>query len=133
MIEGACHCGEVQWTFDGMPSDSTVCNCTVCRRYGALWAYDFVDERIHVQGNTSLYLRDDEFGGDVEFHFCATCGCVTYWRGAKSMDDGRRRIAVNLRLSDPAAIADIPVDRFDGLDTYTDLPSDGRCVSSYLF
>jgi hypothetical protein len=30
-------------------------------------------------------------------------------------------------------IADIPIDHFDGLDTFDDLPRDGRCVKDYWF
>jgi hypothetical protein len=41
----------------------------------------------------------------------------------------RRRIAVNLRLAEPEAVAGIPIDHFDGLDTFEDLPRDGRCVA----
>ncbi|HEX6610462.1 MAG TPA: GFA family protein, partial [Hyphomicrobiaceae bacterium] len=41
---------------------------------------------------------------------------------------------VNLRLAeDPAAIAALPIDHFDGLDTFDDLPRDGRCVSHMWF
>ena len=41
MILGLCHCGAVQWRFDGVPESATACNCTICRRYGVLWAYDY--------------------------------------------------------------------------------------------
>ena len=47
--------------------------------------------------------------------------------------EGRRRIAVNLRLAEPQAVAQIPIDHFDGLDTFEDLPRDGRCVADYWF
>jgi len=43
------------------------------------------------------------------------------------------RWAVNLRLSEPSAVAHIPIDHFDGLDTFDDLPRDGKCVSDYWF
>jgi hypothetical protein len=46
MIKGSCHCGALSWSFDGMPESVTACNCTLCRRYGALWIYDFEGERI---------------------------------------------------------------------------------------
>ena len=52
MIEGSCLCGSVRWRFDGQPDGATACNCTACRRYGTLWAYDYVDEGIHVSGTT---------------------------------------------------------------------------------
>jgi hypothetical protein len=46
---------------------------------------------------------------------------------------GRWRIAVNLRLADPREAAGIPLDRFDGLSSFRDLPRDGRCVGDVLF
>ena len=39
------------------------------------------------------------------------------------------RIAVNLRLSETTAVAHTPIDHFDGLETFDDLPRDGKCVS----
>ncbi|MGH8188692.1 MAG: GFA family protein [Steroidobacteraceae bacterium] len=129
MIQGSCHCGAVQWRFDGVPEGATVCNCTVCRRYGTLWAYDFEGEAITVSGPTQAYVR----GKGLSFHFCSACGCVAFWRSLQAGEDGRRRIAVNLRLTEPEGVAQIPIDRFDGLDTFVDLPRDGRCVVHYWF
>ncbi len=129
MIEGSCHCGAVHWQLDGEPAGATACNCTVCRRYGVLWAYDHEGHGIKVSGTTQSYIR----GKAIEFHFCPTCGCVAFWRARQMDKDGRRRIAVNLRLAEPDAVARIPVDHFDGLDTFEDLPRDGRCVADYWF
>jgi hypothetical protein len=125
MLTGSCHCGAVRWTFDGHPESATACNCTVCRRYGALWIYDWEGERIVVSGPTTAYTRTN---GDLGFHFCPTCGCVACWRSLEADGDGRRRMAVNVRLSDPKTVAHLPIDPFDGLDTFTDLPRDGRTV-----
>lgn len=72
MIRGSCHCGATGWQFEGKPDGATICNCTVCRRYGVLWAYDFEDEGIRVRGSTQVYIRGDS----IEFHFCPVCGCV---------------------------------------------------------
>ena len=47
--------------------------------------------------------------------------------------EGRRRIAVNLRLTEPEAVAQIPIDHFEGLESFKDLPRDGRCVAGYWF
>jgi hypothetical protein len=129
MLEGACLCGAVRWTFDGEPEGATACNCTACRRYGVLWIYDYEGERIAVSGATQSYIR----GKALEFHFCAQCGCVCFWRAQRLHEDGRRRIAVNVRLSEPGTVAHIPIDHFDGLDTFDDLPRDGRCVRDYWF
>jgi hypothetical protein len=113
-----------------MPDSATACNCTVCRRYGVLWAYDFEGERIDVSGPTQAYVRGDGF---IAFHFCPTCGCVAYWRAREPDAEGRRRIAVNLRLTDPEPVARVPIDHFDGYATWKDLPRDGRCVGDYWF
>jgi hypothetical protein len=127
MVEGTCHCGAVRWTYRGEPDSATACNCTVCRRYAALWAYDFQDERIGVSGRTGCYVRGESIG----FHFCPVCGVLAYWRALAAGPDGRRRIAVNLRLAEPRATAAIPVKRVDGLEESGPLPSDGRCVAAY--
>jgi hypothetical protein len=129
MIDGSCHCRAVRWTFDGLPETATACNCTVCRRWGALWAYDHEGERIMVSGPTRAYTPRDYIG----FHFCESCGCVAYWRALAPEQDGRRRIAVNLRLAEPDAVGAIAVKHLDGLVTEQHLGQDGRRVSDMWF
>jgi hypothetical protein len=128
-LKGACHCGAVEWEFDGMPESATICNCTLCRRYGVLWAYDYENERIFVSGATKIYARKKM----IEFHFCPSCGCVAYWRALATDADQRRKMAVNLRLTEPAPIAQLPIDRFDGLNQLQALPRHGRRVEDYWF
>lgn len=130
MLEGSCHCGTVKWNFDGRPESATACNCTVCRRYGVLWAYDYDGERIKTSGETAVYIRGDR---SIGFHFCPTCGCVAYWRAIEVNAEGRRRIAVNLRLAEPDEVADVPVEHFEGLVSFQDLPRDEKCVKDYWF
>lgn len=130
VIDGHCHCGTVRWSHDGIPDAATACNCTICRRYGTLWAYDYEGQRIRVSGPTQAYAWGRE---TLSFHFCLRCGCVAYWRANSTGKDGRRRIAVNLRLAAPEAVAGVAIDHFDGLDSFDDLPRDGRCVKDYWF
>ncbi|MGZ5929593.1 MAG: GFA family protein [Rhizomicrobium sp.] len=129
MLEGSCHCGQVTWRFDGVPESATACNCTVCRRYGVLWAYDFEGERIHVAGPTRAYAWGER---SIGFHFCQHCGCIAYWRGIAPRADGRRRIAVNLRLAEPDQVADIAMRHFNGLE-WKETPPDGRRVADMWF
>jgi hypothetical protein len=131
MIEGSCLCGAVRWQFDGTPESATVCNCTACRRHGNLTAYGYEGEGIRVSGPTSGFTRDPD--RSLTFNFCTVCGCYAYWRGTAPEPDGRLRIAVNLRLADPEAVADVPVKRFDGIDTWAAMPSDGRRVRDYWY
>jgi len=127
MLKGVCLCGAVTWEYDEAPEGATACNCTACRRYGTLWIYGFDGHGVRILGPTKQYIR----GNALSFNFCTTCGCVTHWLGLRVEQDGRRRIAVNVRLSEPEAVAAIPIDHFDGFDTFEDLPRSGRCVKDY--
>ena len=129
MLEGACLCDSVHWQYRDMPTSATACNCSACSRYGALWAYGYEGEDVDFSGVTQCYVRGDALG----FHFCPTCGCVAYWRGLEGNAQGRRRVAVNLRLTDPEMIADVPIRHFDGLDKWDDRPDDSRCIRDMWF
>ena len=80
-------------------------------------------------GNAGKDCNDATLG----FHFCPTCGCVAYWRALQTDAQGRRRIAVNVRLSEPETVAHLPIDHFDGLVKFDDLGRDGRCVADMWF
>ena len=133
MLEGFCHCRSAKWLLEGDPGSITACNCTLCRRYGVLWAYDYEDERISLFGPRSRYRRVEKYDPSLEILFCSTCGCVLAWRSLRLDENGRRRMAVNIRLADPDLVSDLPIDHFDGLDTFEDLPGDGRCVKDMWF
>lgn len=129
MLTGSCHCGRVTWRFEAEPEGATACNCTVCRRYGALWMYGHEGEDVSIAGETRTYARGTK--PVLAFHFCPNCGCVVAWRGEPH--EGRRRMAVNVRLAEPDVVADIPIDHFEGLHSFEDLPRDGRRVRDYWF
>jgi hypothetical protein len=96
-------------------------------------AYDYEGERVAITGPTASYTRAGRDKSSLEMLFCPTCACVLGWRGLRLEPDGRRRMAVNVRLAPPEAVCDLPIDRFDGLDSFEDLPSDGRCVRDFLW
>jgi hypothetical protein len=83
MIRAACHCGAVRITLDPPPDWVLDCNCSICRRYGALWAYawDRIAKRslsvVLVQGEDAL---ESYIWGDRELAFwrCKTCGGLTH-------------------------------------------------------
>lgn len=130
MLEGHCHCHALRWKYDGTLDSATACSCTICRRYGALWGYGWEEENITTIGPSTVYTR----GALIGFHFCPTCGCLAYYRALKPVDDGRRKLAVNLRMvSDFASIADLPIRHFDGLDLFDELPRDHRHVVDMWF
>lgn len=128
-LRGSCHCGAVTWTYKGMPESATACNCTSCRRWGGLWAYGRETECIVTAGPTKTYVR----GPNLEYHFCPHCANVAFWRTLKADADGKHAMAVNLRLAEPEPIAHLPIDHFEGLVAFEDLPRDHRCVRDHWF
>ena len=112
MIEASCHCGAVRLEIDAAPAEVTDCNCSICRRYGVLWAY-YSPKQVHRMpgGATDIYMWDDR---SLEFHRCAVCGCVTHWA---AVDPTRDKMGVNARLMDPAVLAQARMRRLDGAVT----------------
>jgi len=113
MIIGTCHCGAVRYEYDHVPKWTTSCNCSVCRRLGALWIYAKLPQ-IKITGSTVAYAWGDR---SLAFHSCEICGCTTHWENRKptGVDD---YMAVNLRLADPETVASVPVRHFDGAETW---------------
>lgn len=129
MLEGVCLCGAVRWSLDGIPKSATACSCSACRRYGTLWAYGWEGEDVEFTGPTAAFVRGDS----LSFNFCPTCGSVSHWRSISINEQGRRRVAVNLRLAEPGPIENVPIHHFDGLERWESLPDDGKCVRDMWF
>ena len=109
MVEGSCHCGAIKLQIDTAPDEVTDCNCSICRRYGTLWAYYNPNQvRIAQDVPTHIYQLDDR---SLTFHRCAECGCVTHWSAVKP---DHPRMGVNARLLAPDVLAAARVRKFDG-------------------
>jgi hypothetical protein len=130
VLTGSCYCGALKWTVTGELGSVTACNCTICRRYVALWLYGWEGETIAASGPEAAYAR----GPVIDYCRCETCGCVAFYRVRTLEPDGRRKMAVNARLADdPDAVAHLEIDHFDGLDSFDDLPRDHRRVADMWF
>ncbi len=111
MIESSCHCGTIKLEIERAPETVTDCNCSICRRYGVLWAYYSLHQVRISPGPTDIYMWDDRA---IEFHRCRNCGCVTHWA---PVDKAVNRMGVNARLMAPDVLARARVRRLDGADT----------------
>ncbi|HJW40688.1 MAG TPA: GFA family protein [Rhizomicrobium sp.] len=109
MVEGSCHCGKVRIEIDTAPEQVTDCNCSICRRYGTLWAY-YSPKQVHITEDvaTHTYQWNDRM---LYFHRCAECGCVTHW---SPVDPSRDRMGINARLLAPPVLAAARVHHTDG-------------------
>jgi hypothetical protein len=116
MLFGSCHCGAVRLEIARKPSQLTQCNCSICRRYGALWAY-YTRKSARVvcaAGTVSPYAWGNSA---IEFYHCTRCGCLTHYERAKKKQDDTR-VAVNARMLEPEDIASIRIRKLDGAATW---------------
>jgi hypothetical protein len=114
-LAGACHCGAIRLVLPRRPRTLTACNCSICRRYGTLWAYYKAGAvRIeHEPGATEGYVWGPQ---NRRFVRCTRCGCVTHWE--RTRPTSRSRMAVNARLFDPEALGDVRIRLLDGARTW---------------
>lgn len=109
-IEAKCHCGNIEIRATELPEHVTSCNCSICRRYAALWAY-YKPEDVDIGFNVNeskFYIWGDR---EVEFHYCPECGCLTHYVTTPKCKD--KIVAINMRMSDPVLISEIPVHKVD--------------------
>lgn len=119
MIEASCHCGAIRLEINQELKSVTECNCSICRRLGAQWAYFRPDEVkvVSTGEGTGIYMWNDK---EIEFHHCRNCGCTTHY---ESLGENPRR-AVNARLIAIEHVKGTPVRRFDGASTFQALVDD---------
>ena len=113
-ITASCHCGRVTLELPSPPKRLNECRCSICYKYGALWAYyPRKDVLITAEDPGSRsYLRHDEFcKGDISFNWCNHCGCLTHWWGEGAAD---RRVGPNAKMGFNARM--LPEKDIEGVD-----------------
>jgi hypothetical protein len=77
-FRGSCHCGRLAYTVDeAPPAKAMECNCSICRRKGALHHFTTPDKfRREASDDDILVYR---FNKHIIRHmFCKTCGCAPF-------------------------------------------------------
>jgi len=115
MIDATCHCGSVRIAIPRRPRSLTNCNCSICRRYGTLWAYYKADS-VHIDARPQKLARYTWGDRDLWFVRCAGCGCVTHWEPVRRTAGSR--MGVNMRNFAPEAIGKPTIRRLDGADSW---------------
>jgi hypothetical protein len=109
--EGSCHCGNIAFEVEGEFTEAIDCNCSMCRRRGALLA--FVP-----RNNLSLKTADANISTytfnhhAIRHHFCPTCGIAPFGEGTSP--NGAEMASVNLRCLPAIDLASLKVTPFDG-------------------
>ena len=109
--QGSCHCGRVAFEVEGEMQGALSCNCSICRRKGALlW---FVPrERLSLR-TPEEHLATYRFNKHViKHHFCPTCGIHPFGEGVGPQ--GQAMAAINIRCLDDVDPDTLPLSHFDG-------------------
>jgi hypothetical protein len=82
---GSCHCGAVRFRLDAEIDELTRCDCSLCRRRGALMA------KVHETALTLLAGEDQLTAyrwntGVAQHFFCRTCGIYPFHRKRAAPD-----------------------------------------------
>jgi hypothetical protein len=116
MLTGTCHCGAIRIEVPDVPQILIDCNCSICRRYGALWAF-YEAATVRVVGHPENTVEYVWGAKTIRTFRCRSCGCVTHWEPMQLEVDSR--LGVNSRNFDPGSLGTALVRRFDGADTWT--------------
>ncbi len=108
---GSCHCGALHYTCDTDPAQVMTCNCSICRRKGAV--LHFVSpSQVHLTADPQalgIYRFNKHI---IAHHFCKRLRHRHLGRRSPQ-PDGSRSIAINLRSAD-LDFAALPTHGFDG-------------------
>lgn len=106
---GSCHCGRVSFEVQAKLDYVVECNCSLCRRRGAVWHGAAQPDLRILTGEADLALY--QFGTNTAKHyFCRHCGIHPFTR--PRLDPSRW--AFNVRCIDDVDLSSIEVRRFDG-------------------
>jgi hypothetical protein len=114
MTEMTCLCGGVRLRVP-RPGFIHQCNCTLCSKTGARWAY-FDPAHVTVAGDTRTAVRPDREVPNAAIHFCGDCGSTTHFRLTPAVvaQHGDTMMGVNMALADEADLAGIELRFPDG-------------------
>jgi hypothetical protein len=109
-MEGGCHCGRVRFRAEADIATVYDCNCSICAKRGALWAFVKAPQFTLLKGADAL--TDYQFAKKRIHHvFCASCGIGSFSQGLAP--NGEETYAINVRCLDgvdPATLKVRPVD-----------------------
>lgn len=100
------------------PRTLTNCNCSICRRYGTLWAYVKATD-VHVQAEPGATARYVWGRKALAFVRCARYGCTAHWERVRPTPTSR--VGVNARNFDPDSLGPARLRRLDGAVTWKHL------------
>ena len=110
--EGSCHCGAVKYTVElDTSSEALICNCSMCRRTGAMMMFTSPDKFTLHSGEDKL--REYTFNKhQIKHQFCTECGVRPFARGVNPK--GESMVMINARCLEDVNVFTQPTKQFDG-------------------
>lgn len=102
-LTASCHCGRVAIELPAPPTKLNECHCSICYRYGAVWAY-YPHREVQIvakEPGLRSYVREDEAQGGkgtAGFYCCAHCNCMTHWLSKPEHAYPDNKMGVNTRM-----------------------------------
>jgi hypothetical protein len=108
---GSCHCQGVSFEVDLDLDQALQCNCSICSKLGAVWAFA---PRAKLKMKSGEELLDDYQFGKKRLHHlhCTHCGIETFAEGVAP--DGTETVGVNLRCLDGVEVDKLSPRQYDG-------------------
>src|ERR1700744_4121698 len=115
MLKLSCLCGQIRIETRKRPDLINECNCALCSKSGARWAY-FHPSDVNVEGTTQGYSREDKDDPAALLQFCPHCGSTTHFTLTPSAvaKFGNVQLGVNVRLANESDLAGIELRYPDG-------------------
>jgi len=110
-IRVSCHCGKIAFGLDDEPTQAIECNCSICRKRGAILAAAPAD-KLSLETPREAMATYTFNTHKISHHFCTTCGCGPFSEGVGR--DGQPMVMVNLRCADDFDLSAVEVMPFDG-------------------
>ena len=110
-FRGSCHCGKLAYAVDEeLPTRAMECNCSLCRRKGALHHFTTPDKfhREAAEDDIQVYLFNKQV---IRHQFCKTCGCAPF---ADGMGPQGPMVEINLRCAEGVDLEALEITKFDG-------------------
>src|SRR5215467_6586240 len=110
-LSGSCHCGAIAYTVEADPATAITCNCSICSRLGAVWAFALAARFKLTRGESKL--GDYQFNKHVAHHrYCPNCGVESFAHGKGK--DGSDQVGINLRCCDGIDVNTLSPKQVDG-------------------
>ncbi|MEO8742469.1 MAG: GFA family protein [Lysobacteraceae bacterium] len=109
---GSCHCGRIAFDLEGDVNEAIDCNCSMCRRRGALLAF-FPREALTLKTPEADYATYRFNSKRLAHHFCPNCGIAPFSEGAHPKT-GAMMATVNVRCLADLDLSTLSVKPVDG-------------------